>query len=64
VFAVCDFEDGGRLPMELTDVAAADVRIGMLVEMTFRRIGTADGIANYFWKARPVPGVPVAGEAD
>jgi hypothetical protein len=32
--------------------------------MTFRRIGTADGIANYFWKARPVPGVPVAGEAD
>jgi uncharacterized OB-fold protein/3-oxoacyl-[acyl-carrier-protein] synthase III len=64
VFAVCDFEDGGRLPMELTDVAAADVRIGMQVEMTFRRIGTADGIANYFWKARPVPGAPVAGEAD
>jgi hypothetical protein len=23
--------------------------------MTFRRLFTADGIANYFWKARPVP---------
>jgi hypothetical protein len=22
--------------------------------MTFRRLFTADGIANYFWKARPV----------
>jgi 3-hydroxy-3-methylglutaryl CoA synthase/uncharacterized OB-fold protein len=55
VFAVCDFDGGGRLPMELTDVAAADVSIGMPVEMTFRRIGVADGISNYFWKARPVP---------
>ncbi len=64
VFAVCDFEGGGRLPLELTDVSATDVRIGMQVEMTFRRIGTADGIANYFWKARPLPGPGVAGEAN
>jgi hydroxymethylglutaryl-CoA synthase len=27
----------------------------MRVEMTFRRLFTADGIANYFWKARPIP---------
>ncbi len=54
IFAVCDFESGGRLPLELTDVAPADVEIGMDVEMTFRRINTADGIANYFWKARPL----------
>jgi 3-hydroxy-3-methylglutaryl CoA synthase/uncharacterized OB-fold protein len=53
IFAVCDFEGGGRLPVELTDVTADDVSIGMGVEMTFRRINTADGIANYFWKARP-----------
>ena len=53
IFAVCDFEGGGRLPVELTDVTAADVSIGMEVQMTFRRINTADGIANYFWKARP-----------
>jgi uncharacterized OB-fold protein len=55
VFAVADFEGGGRLPVELTDVRPAEVRIGMSVEMTFRRLNTADGIANYFWKARPVP---------
>jgi 3-hydroxy-3-methylglutaryl CoA synthase/uncharacterized OB-fold protein len=53
VFAVCDFAGGGRLPVELTDVRADQVSIGMQVEMTFRRLNTADGIANYFWKARP-----------
>src|SRR4051794_20245027 len=55
VFAVVDFDDGERLPVELTDVDAQDVQVGMRVEMTFRRLFTADGIANYFWKARPVP---------
>lgn len=54
IFAVCDFEGGGRLPIELTDVSADAVGIGMEVEMTFRRINAADGIANYFWKARPL----------
>jgi 3-hydroxy-3-methylglutaryl CoA synthase len=53
VFAVVDFDDGQRLPVELTDVDADAVAIGMRVEMTFRRLFTADGIANYFWKARP-----------
>ena len=53
VFAVVDFEGGGRLPVELTDVDAADVRVGDAVEMTFRRLSSADGIHNYFWKARP-----------
>jgi hydroxymethylglutaryl-CoA synthase len=57
VFAVVDFDDGERLPVELADVAASDVAIGMRVEMTFRRLFTADGIANYFWKARAVRGV-------
>lgn len=56
VFAVVDFDDGERLPVELTDVDATDVHAGMRVEMTFRRLFTADGIANYFWKARPVAG--------
>jgi uncharacterized OB-fold protein len=56
IFAVCDFDGGGRLPIEITDVAPTDVSIGMEVEMTFRRISTADGIANYFWKARPAMG--------
>ncbi len=54
VFAVVDFDDGGRFPLELTDVDPDDVQIGARVEMTFRRLFTADGIHNYFWKARPV----------
>lgn len=54
VFAVVDFDGGGRLPIELTDTDADQVAIGDRVELTFRRIGTGDGIHNYFWKARPV----------
>ena len=40
VFAVVDFDGGGRLP----------------VELTFRKLFTADGIHNYFWKARIIDG--------
>jgi hydroxymethylglutaryl-CoA synthase len=54
VFAVVDFDGGGRLPIELTDVDAADVEIGGRVEMTFRRLNQSDGIQNYFWKAKPI----------
>jgi len=54
VAAVIDFEGGGRFQCELTDVDPAAVRIGDRVEMTFRRLFTAHGVHNYFWKARPV----------
>ena len=39
-----------------------DVAIGDRVEMTFRRLFTADGIHNYFWKARPVRAAAIAAE--
>jgi uncharacterized OB-fold protein len=52
VFAVVDFDGGGRLPVELADVDVDQVRIGAPVELTFRKLFTADGIHNYFWKAR------------
>ena len=54
VFAIVDFDGGGRFPVELTDVDAASVAIGDRVAMTFRRLFTSDGIHDYFWKARPV----------
>ena len=54
VFAVVNFDGGGRIAAELTDVDADEVHTGMRVEMTFRRLFTADAIHNYFWKARPV----------
>jgi hydroxymethylglutaryl-CoA synthase len=56
VFAVVDFDGGGRLPIELTDVEADELAIGDRVEMTFRKLFSADGIHNYFWKARPIRG--------
>jgi uncharacterized OB-fold protein len=54
VLAVVDFDGGGRLPVELTDIDASEVQVGDRVEMVFRRLSTADGIHNYFWKARPL----------
>ena len=62
VFAVVDFDGGGRLPIELTDVEADELTIGDRVEMTFRKLFSADGIHNYFWKARPIRSVPQSGE--
>ncbi|MCD9622278.1 OB-fold domain-containing protein [Rhabdothermincola salaria] len=56
IFAVVDFDGGGRLPIELTDTDLEEVEIGKRIEMTFRRLFTADGIHNYFWKGRLVRG--------
>ena len=53
VAAVVDFEGGGRLTCELTDVEPTQVAIGDELEMTFRRLYTGQGVHNYFWKARP-----------
>ena len=54
VFAVVDFDGGGRFPVELTDADADEVASGSRVEMTFRRLFSADGIHDYFWKGRLV----------
>jgi hydroxymethylglutaryl-CoA synthase len=56
VAAILDFDGGGRFSLELTDVDPKTVAIGNRVEMTFRRLVTAGGVHNYFWKARPVRG--------
>jgi hydroxymethylglutaryl-CoA synthase len=60
VAAVLDFDGGGRYTCELTDVDADSVAIGGRVQMTFRRLSTAGGVVNYFWKARPVAGEPAS----
>ena len=56
VVAVIDFDGGGRFRCEMTDVDPENVHIGDRVAMTFRRLFTADGVHNYFWKARPIAG--------
>jgi hydroxymethylglutaryl-CoA synthase len=60
VGVIVDFDGGGRYRCEMTDVSVPDLAIGSRVEMTFRRIYTALGVHNYFWKARPVAAVPPA----
>jgi hydroxymethylglutaryl-CoA synthase len=54
VNGVIDFEGGGRLICELTDCDIDKVKVGMKVEMTYRKMFTSRGIHNYFWKAKPV----------
>jgi len=49
-----DFDGGGRMMAMITDRVPEDVKIGMPVEMTFRRLYTAEGIHNYYWKCMPI----------
>jgi 3-hydroxy-3-methylglutaryl CoA synthase/uncharacterized OB-fold protein len=53
VGVIVDFDGGGRYRCEMTDVVASELSIGDRVSMTFRRVWTAQGVHNYFWKARP-----------
>lgn len=54
VGVIIDFDGGGRFKAELTDADPDEVEVGMRVQMTFRRLMTADGVHNYFWKATPI----------
>ncbi|MEV6768453.1 OB-fold domain-containing protein [Nocardia sp. NPDC051030] len=52
VEAVVDFAGGGRYTLEVADGAADRLAVGSRVETTFRRLHSAGGVHNYFWKAR------------
>ncbi len=54
IIGVVDFEGGGRISCEVTECEPSEIKIGMPVEMSLRKVGKSDsGINNYFWKARP-----------
>lgn len=46
--------DGARLYVQMTDVDPKEVKLGMPVELTFRKIHDAGGTPNYFWKSTPL----------
>ncbi len=56
VYAIVEFDGGGRYWFDLTDVDLESVEVGMSVEMSFRRKYVDDkfGVYGYFWKAVPV----------
>jgi 3-hydroxy-3-methylglutaryl CoA synthase len=53
VVTVVDFQDGGRVLCMMTDRELDEVHVGMLVEMSFRKLRVVNGIHNYYWKAIP-----------
>lgn len=54
VIAIIDFEGGGRMVSMMTDRDINDVKIGLPVELTFRKLFTVKGVHNYYWKSMPV----------
>lgn len=58
VEAVVDLDDGGRTTFEVADAEPDRLAVGSRVDLTFRRLFTAEGVANYFWKARQLPSLP------
>jgi uncharacterized OB-fold protein len=53
-YAIVDFDGGGRILSEMTDRDVSRLKLGMPVEMTFRRMRIPPDIHDYFWKCRPV----------
>jgi len=53
-----DFEGGGRILMDFTDLEVGEVETGTSMEMVFRikDIDDRRGFTRYFWKATPVRG--------
>lgn len=53
VLAAVNLEGEVRVFSQMTDRDVKNIRVGMPMEMTFRRIHDALGVHNYFWKCRP-----------
>jgi uncharacterized OB-fold protein len=53
VHGVIHFEVGGTAMMTVTDRGLPDVRIGMKLDLVFRKYSESDGVHAYLWKAAP-----------
>jgi len=56
VIVVVNFEGGGRILNMMTDRDINELKIGMPIEMTFRKLFTPKGVHNYYWKSMPLRG--------
>jgi uncharacterized OB-fold protein len=56
-YGMVDFEEGGRLTMDFTDVGPGGVEVGTQMRMVFRAKDhdPLRGFTRYFWKAAPAP---------
>ncbi|MBM4463281.1 MAG: hydroxymethylglutaryl-CoA synthase [Chloroflexi bacterium] len=54
VLAAVNLDGGVRIFSQMTDRDVNNIKVGMPMELTFRRIHDALGVHNYFWKCRPV----------
>lgn len=54
--AYINFDGGGRINLQVVDVEPENMKIGMPVEMTYRRkqVDTARGVSIYYWCATPL----------
>ncbi|MCL6446615.1 MAG: hydroxymethylglutaryl-CoA synthase [Armatimonadetes bacterium] len=56
VICFIDFEGGGRMQCIMTDRTIEEIKVGMPLEMSFRKLHTVGGIHNYYWKCMPTRG--------
>ena len=56
IYGLVDFDGGGRFWFDFTDCDLDSIKVGMPVEMTFRRRYSDEpsGVHGYSWKARPI----------
>jgi hydroxymethylglutaryl-CoA synthase len=56
IYGFVDFDGGGRFWFDLTDCDLESIKVGMPVEMTFRRryVDESHGVYGYSWKAMPI----------
>jgi len=52
--AVVDFDGGGRIMCDITDKDSEEIKVGMPVEMTFRKVRYAGNVYTYWWKCVPI----------
>ena len=56
-YGMIEFEDGGRVMIDFTDIDADQLKVSLPMRMMFRikDIDNTRGFRRYFWKAAPIP---------